>query len=63
VAELTKKDRESLEYLEEILCQLDSAYNSAQDEIKELKAHIEILKDLCKINSIEIPKFEEFELL
>ena len=63
MTKLTKKDSERLEYLEEILCQLDSAYNSAQDEIKELKAHIVILKDLCKINSIEIPEVEEFELL
>jgi len=63
MTKLTKNDRERLEYLEEVLGQLDSAYNSAQDEIKELMAYVEFLKGLCKINSIEIPESEEFELL
>lgn len=63
MTKLTKNDRERLEYLEEVLGQLDSAYSSAQDEIKELEAYVEILKGLCKINSIEIPESEGFELL
>ena len=59
MTKLMKNDHDHLEHLEEVLDQLGSAYHSSRDEIKELKAYIEFLKGLCKINSIEIPEFEE----
>ena len=55
---MTKKEQEYLENLEECFFQLRSAYECAQSEIKELKVNIEILKEVCLDNFIEIPNFD-----
>lgn len=56
---MTKNEREHLEKLEECFDQLRSVYNDAQDEIKELNAYIEILKELCNENYVTIPPLHE----
>lgn len=52
---MTKEEKEYLENLEYCFEQLKSAYNCAQDEIKELRITIELLKKVCEEHCIEIP--------
>lgn len=56
---MTKREREYLENLEECFEQVKSAYNDVKVEINELSSYIEILKNLCKQHSIEVPDFQE----
>lgn len=56
---MTKKEHEYLANLEECFNQLRSAYECSQDEIKELRVDIEILKEICHRNFIEIPDLDE----
>lgn len=55
---MTEKEREYLENLEECFFQLRSSYECSQNEIKELKVNIEILKEVCLDNFIEIPNLD-----
>ena len=55
---MTKKEQEYLKNLEECFFQLRSSYECAQSEIKELKVNIEILKEVCRDNFIEIPNLD-----
>ena len=55
---MTKKEQEYLENLEECFAQLRSSYESSHDEIKNLKFNIEILKELCHDNFIEVPDLD-----
>ena len=55
---MTKKEQEYLENLEDCFAQLLSSYESAQVEIKDLKANIEILKEVCRDNFINIPDLD-----
>jgi len=56
---MTNKEREYLENLEGCFDQVKSACSDAKDEIDRLNTYIEILKNLCRAHSIEIPDIEE----
>jgi len=55
---MTKKEQEYLKNLEECFFQLRCSYECSQGEIKDLKVKIEILKEVCQDNFIEIPDLD-----
>ena len=56
---MTKKEKIYLENLEECFEQLQYAYESAHNEIKELKENTEVLEKLCQEHFIKIPELGE----
>lgn len=56
---MIKKENQYLENLEDCFEQLKYDYEISQNKVKELEAKIEILKNLCRENFIEIPQLDE----
>lgn len=51
-----QNSKQDYKHLEECFEQLQGAYKSAIEEIKLLKMDIEILKEVCYDNYIEVPE-------